>query len=171
MFVVFYLHHLFYYFLSRSPRIPQQSIFGLCSTILSLLYVMQWLTFIWWMLYNTDSVWDIEAKLIKLITFPKGNAGVNFITVNKIRSSSLLAHILLQSPWVRNKLYITLSFCMGLKTGGHVSVHTLHFIQVHEKVGPCGQWWWMTVHQHTREGNSSKPTKMCSLKNGLWLIK
>ena len=28
----------------------------------------------------------------------------------------------------------------------------------------------MTVHQHTREGNSSKPTKMCSLENGLWLL-
>ena len=25
--------------------------------------------------------------------------------------------------------------------------------------------------QHTREGNSLKPTKMCYLKNGLWLLK
>ena len=31
-------------------------------------------------------------------------------------------------------------------------------------VGPCGRWLWMTVHQHTREGNSLKPTKMCSPK-------
>ena len=29
----------------------------------------------------------------------------------------------------------------------------------------------MTVHQLTREGNSLKPTTMCSLENGLWLLK
>ena len=29
----------------------------------------------------------------------------------------------------------------------------------------------MTVHQHTSEENLLQPTKMCSLKNGLWLLK
>ena len=28
-----------------------------------------------------------------------------------------------------------------------------------------------SAHQHTREGNSLKPTKLYSLKNGLWLLK
>ena len=27
------------------------------------------------------------------------------------------------------------------------------------------------MHQNMREGNSLKPTKMCSLKNGLWLLR
>ena len=65
---------------------------------------------------------------------------------------------------------------MGLKTGGTVSVHTSHCTHVkshltlRKRVGPCGRWWWMTVHQYT-EGNSLKPTKMCSLENGLWLLR
>ena len=29
----------------------------------------------------------------------------------------------------------------------------------------------MTKHQRTREGNLLKPTKMCSLENGLWLLR
>ena len=29
----------------------------------------------------------------------------------------------------------------------------------------------MTVHQYMREGNLLKPTKMCSLENGLWLLR
>ena len=58
-----------------------------------------------------------------------------------------------------------------------MSVHILHcsHIKSHltlwKRVGPCWQWWWMTVHQYTTEGNSLIPTKMCSHKNGLWLIK
>ena len=62
------------------------------------------------------------------------------------------------------------------KTGGPVSVHTSHCTHVkshltlRKRVAPCGCWWWVTVHQHTR-GSLLKPTKMCSLKNGLWLLK
>ena len=29
-----------------------------------------------------------------------------------------------------------------------------------KSVGPCGLWWWMTVHQCTREGNSLKPNRI-----------
>ena len=29
----------------------------------------------------------------------------------------------------------------------------------------------MTLHQHMREGNSLKPTNLCSLKNRLWLLR
>ena len=56
-------------------------------------------------------------------------------------------------------------------------VHTLHSTHVkshltfRKRICLCGRWWWMTVHQYTREGNSLKPTKMCSLENGLWLLK
>ena len=66
---------------------------------------------------------------------------------------------------------------MGLKTGGPVSVHISHCTHVkshltlRKRVGPCGRWWLMTVHQYTREGNLLKPTKMCSLENGLWLLR
>ena len=54
--------------------------------------------------------------------------------------------------------------------GGPVSVHTLHFtyIKAHlalwKRVGPCGRWWWMTVHQHTREENSLIPIKIIKPK-------
>ena len=78
----------------------------------------------------------------------------------------LPAFILLQYPLVRDLLYIAKSSWMGPKTGGPVSVHTLHctHIKSHltlkkKRVGPCGWWWWMTVHQHTREGNLLKTYK------------
>ena len=49
---------------------------------------------------------------------------------------------------------------MGLKTGGPVSVHTSHcphvksHLTLWKRVGSCGRWWWMTMHQHMRERNS-----------------
>ena len=54
---------------------------------------------------------------------------------------------------------------------------TLHWLHTHKiplfkkRVGHCDQSWWMTVHQHMNEENLLKPTKICSLKNGLWLLK
>ena len=56
-------------------------------------------------------------------------------------------------------------------------MHTSHCTRVKshvtlwKRVDPCGRWWWMTVHQHTWEGNSFKPMKMCSLENRLWLLR
>ena len=51
---------------------------------------------------------------------------------------------------------------MGLKTGGPMYVHTLHCTHVKshlKRVGTCGRGWWMTIHQHTREGNVLQPIK------------
>ena len=54
----------------------------------------------------------------------------------------------------------------------HHTAHTQDPISHFEKrVGLHGWWWWMTVHQHTREGNLLNPTKMCSLKNRLCLLR
>ena len=66
---------------------------------------------------------------------------------------------------------------MGVRTGDPMSVHTIHcthiqsYLTLRKREVSCGWWWLMTVHQHTREGNSLKPTKMCSLKNRLCLLK
>ena len=66
---------------------------------------------------------------------------------------------------------------IGLQTWGPVLVHTLHCTQVkshltlQKRVCPCGRRWWIKVHQHIGEGNLLKPTKMCSLESGLWLLR
>ena len=53
----------------------------------------------------------------------------------------------------------------------HYIAHMWNPISLFKKrVGPCDQWWWMTVHQHMKEGYSLKPTNICSHKNGLWWL-
>ena len=64
---------------------------------------------------------------------------------------------------------------MGLKTGGPVSVHTLHIIPSHsqKRIGSWGSDdnWWQLVHQTHERRNSLKPTllKYVDLfQNGLY---
>ena len=68
-------------------------------------------------------------------------------------------------------------FSDGTYNRGPVSVHTSHWTQVKshlplwKRVGPCGRWWWMTVHQHMREGNSLKTRGVTSLGKMLGIRK
>ena len=68
---------------------------------------------------------------------------------------------------------------MGLKTGGHMSVNTSHctYVKSHltlrkRALGPL----WLVMMDNNastraRNGNLLKPTKLYSLKNGLWLLR
>ena len=70
---------------------------------------------------------------------------------------------------------------MGLKTGGHMSVNTSHctYVKSHLPLTlrkrALGLLWLVMMDNNAstraRNGNLLKPTKLYSLKNGLWLLR
>ena len=61
----------------------------------------------------------------------------------------------------------------GVSSQSPISVNSYAYVKshltLHKRLGTCGRWWWMTVHQHLSEGNLLKHTKMCSkIGYGCW---